>query len=136
MCDQKYGPPLPEPRECAADNFRTLRVEIRSRLVEDHERRIAEKRAGDRDPPPLTRGKRPPPVADNGPETVGEPADELIGSRELRGGADARLAGGGIAERDVFRHGAAGRESGTAEPRRGAPAKSPGRIPRGPPLRR
>ena len=59
-CGRRGGARPPRRRASAL-----IRVEVGGRLVEHHERRIAQERARQRDPPPLAGGQRPAAVADH-----------------------------------------------------------------------
>ena len=48
--DQQHRAPGPKPLDRLADELGALRIEVGGRLVEDHERRVAEERARERDP--------------------------------------------------------------------------------------
>ncbi len=77
------------------------RVEVGGRLVQDQQRRVAQERPGERDPPDLARGERSTAVSD--PRVVGgaELPDELVGAREPRGLLDPGVRCVGIGHRDV-----------------------------------
>ena len=67
--------PSPQPLDRRADELGALGVEVRGRLVEDDERRVAQERARERDPLALAGRERPAAVAD----------DRLVAVRAARG---------------------------------------------------
>jgi len=80
------------------------RVQVRGRLVQQQQRRIAQERPGHRDLLPLARRQPQPALADPGLVAVLQVADERIGPGQPGGLADVRRAGTGSAERDVAGH--------------------------------
>ena len=82
-------------------------VEIGRGLVEQDERRVAEKRARDREPPSLPGGQLPPTVTDERLVPMRQLDDETVRSGQLRGQTDAIVVGRGIAEPDVLGDGPA-----------------------------
>ena len=64
MDDQQDGSAGPKPLDCVAHERGARRIEVRGRLVEDHERRVAEKRAREGDPLelPAESGRPPSPT--------------------------------------------------------------------------
>ena len=70
--DQQERAPDPEPLDRVGDERRAQRVEVGGRLVEEHERRVAQERARERDPPALARRQLPPPLPDLGLVADGE----------------------------------------------------------------
>ena len=123
--DEEDGASLPQPLDRRADELGALGIEVRRRLVEDDEGRVAQERARERDPLQLAGGKRAAAVADDGLVPVGQLARRM---RRLRR-APPRLAHiavrrAGRSEPDVVGHGAA---------EQGRPLRHPGdlRPPRG-----
>ena len=82
----------PAPRRAIAVDDDRLRVgiEVRGRLVEDHEARIAQERARDRDALPLAAAQPDPVLADGRLVAVGQVIDELVRAGRA-GGLDDRL---------------------------------------------
>ena len=86
MDDQQDGSPGPKPLDRLADELGARRVEIGGRLVQDHERRVAEEGARERDPLALAGRERPPAFADDGVVALRQRDDEVIrtGARRRR----------------------------------------------------
>ena len=120
----------PRSRSSAAATSRlALGIEIRGRLVEDEQRRVAQERAGERDPPPLARRERPAAVADH--RLVAERQRERRTGRAPASSAAARtsLVGGVPSPRaGCSRRPCRGRSSAAAAPRRAARATPRGRT--------
>ena len=105
--DQQHGAPGAQPLDRLADELGVDRVEVRGRLVEDHERRVAQERARERDPLPLAGRQAPPALADDRAVPVRQPGDERVGAGLLGGGTHAVVGRRGVAEPDVVGDGAA-----------------------------
>ena len=99
--DQEHGAPGAQPLDRLADELGVDRVEVRGRLVEDHEGRVAQERARERDPLPLAGRQAPPALADDRAVPVRQPADERVGAGLLGGGPHAVVGRRGVAEPDV-----------------------------------
>ena len=99
--DQEDGAPGEQALDGRGDDLGARRVEIGGRLVQDHERGVAEECARERDPPDLAGRERPAAVADDRLVAVRQPAHEAVGA-----GLGGRLAHGrvrraGVAQADV-----------------------------------
>ena len=110
VCDDEAGSPRHQPLYGVANHCLALGVEVRRRLVEDQQGRIAEELASDREPLLLATGQTNSPFADNGVETVLESSNEHVCVRVGAGGEDARVIGLGSRVRDVVPHGAVEQE--------------------------
>ena len=106
MDDQEHRPVGAQAFDRLAHELGARRVEVGGRLVEDHERRIAEERAGERDPLGLSSRERPPAVADQRLVAVRKLADETVGAGQPRRVGDVAIAGARVPEADVVRDGA------------------------------
>ena len=78
-----------------------LRVEVGRRLVQQHQRRVAEEHPGERDPLPLPRGQPGAVVAEPGRQPVRQCVDEPQRAGLLGGAAQRVVGGAGRAEADV-----------------------------------
>ena len=76
--------PSPRRVDRLADELGALGVEVGGRLVEDHERRVAQERARERDAPRLARRQRPAAVADHRLVALGQRRDEAVRGRRAR----------------------------------------------------
>ena len=116
--DQQHRAPGAQPLDRLADELGARRVEVRGRLVEDHERRVAQERARERDPLPLAGRERPPALADDRLVPVGQRGDEARRRRPAR----RRPARARRSRRDrragCCRRPCRGRASAAAAPRR------------------
>ena len=108
----------PAPSRCdgAAHVLHAGGIEIGRRLVEDDERRIAQERARQPDPPALARRQRAPAVAHERPVAAGQRADEGVGTGE-RGGGAHRAVGRRPPEPDVVGDAAAHERGVLGHPR-------------------
>ncbi len=107
MGDDHHRHPIGlEDLERAQQRLLAFVVEVGIGLVEDDQPRLAVERAGKRDALPLPGRKRLPGVADLGVVALGQPQDELVHMRALRGTHHFRGVRRAEA-RDVLRHGAA-----------------------------
>ena len=88
-----------------ADEARALPVEVRRRLVEDHEPRVAQERARQRDALTLTRRERAPALAENRPVSGRQLFDEPVGAGERGGGAYPCVVRRRVSEPDVVGRG-------------------------------
>ena len=77
------------------------RVEVRGRLVEDHERSFAQEGARQRHAAPLAGRERSPAVSDNGVVTLRQPGHERVRSGEGRCVPNLLVPRGRDAEPDV-----------------------------------
>src|SRR6185295_1872077 len=100
------GVAVPEPFDGVAHELRALRVEVRGRLVEYDERRVAKERARKREPASLPGRERAAPVSDHRVVAVRKCLHELVGAGGDGGGADLLLGGPGARQADVLRNGA------------------------------
>ena len=119
----------------STDELGAFGVEIRRRLVENHERSVAEERACQRDPLELAGRERASAVADEGLVAVRQLADERVGAgqggrRSYVARRRPRRCRAGCSRRPCR-----GTASAAAAPRRPAPARRQRRTPRGRPLR-
>ena len=89
--DRQRGAVLDELGDRLVDAALAVRVDLRGRLVEDQNRRIAQDRAGDGDPLLLPARKRRPVLSDHRFVTVRQVADELVHKRLLRSRQNVRL---------------------------------------------
>ena len=87
----------------SATTLRALGVEVRRRLVENHERRVAEERTGEREPASLSGRELAPTVPDDRLEAAGKPRDECVRTRKRGRFAHAPVVGRRVAEADVVR---------------------------------
>src|SRR5436309_202177 len=76
-------------------------VEVRRRLVEDEQRDVAEKRAGERHPLSFADGEPPSRLADPRPVAIRQSADQIVDARKPRRFEHTRLWCAGRAEPDV-----------------------------------
>ena len=106
MRDQEHGTSPPQPFDRLGDDLGAPGPGC-SGLVQDHEGRVAEERAGKRDPLELSGGERAPTVPDDRVVAARERANERVCAGELRGVAHALVVGRRVAEPDVRRDGAA-----------------------------
>jgi len=95
MRDRDRRAALDEIVKCSLDLLLGLRVDARSRLVENQDARIDEERARDADPLPLAARESLSTFADETVVPVRKTQDELVRPRGARGGDDllARRAG-------------------------------------------
>ena len=119
MRDEEEGASLPQALDSRADELGALGIEIRRRLVEDDEGRVAQERARERDPLQLAGGKWAAAVSDDGLVPVGQLVDECVGSGERRRGPDIAVRRAVASEPDVVGHGAA---------EQGRPLRHPGDL--------
>ncbi len=97
------------------------RVEIGGRLVEDQQRRVGQKGAGERDAPHLTSAQSGAVLTHRRVVAPGQLGDELLGQGVTGGGSDIPYVGLGSGEADIGRDGI-GKEMGAlGNPRDGAP---------------
>ncbi len=90
--DEHERPALSQHVDRVGDDRGALRIEVGRRLVEQHQRRVPQERARERDAPPLTRRERTSSFADHRLVSVGKRADELVarGRVPLRRGPPRR----------------------------------------------
>jgi len=81
-----------QPLKRLLDQSLALGVERARRFVQQQDGRVAQDRAGNRDPLALTSGESRPTLAQESVVAVGEPADELVGGCGNRGRLDLRIA--------------------------------------------
>src|SRR4028118_1579273 len=115
-----------QPVQGLLDRRLRLRVHRRSAIVEDEEAGVNQQGSGYRDPLALPAREADAALPDHGLVPVGEPADELVGLRRLRGLADLLVRGVGLSEGYVVPDGA-GEEPGLLED---GPAPAPQRAER------
>jgi hypothetical protein len=90
--DQQHGSAQPKPLDRLGDHLGTGPIEIRGRLVENHERRVAHERARKCNAAPLASRKRASSVADDRVVARGQGLDEPVGACEDRGVTDGMCA--------------------------------------------
>src|SRR6185437_17018610 len=100
--DHERGAPAAEAAQAIANERFALAVEARRRFVENQDARVGQNRARDRDALALAAREADPALAYHGIEPVGEPADEFIAVRCLRGGGDLIRGSAGLREADVL----------------------------------
>ena len=105
MADEQYGPVGGQCLDDGHDLPGGLRVQVRGRLVEQHERRVPQERAGERDPLPLARGQSPGAFGQLAVEAVGQRVDKLRRAGPRGGPPDRGWCGAWFAERDVVSDG-------------------------------
>src|SRR5215469_2784944 len=101
VAGEHHGPPSCHGLDDRQNLTCAFRIKVRSRLVEQHERRVPQKRPGARDSLPLACGQVKAALGQRRVEAAGEGRDELVGaghSGRLLDGASRRSA---IAHRDV-----------------------------------
>ncbi len=116
MSDHEHGAGLHKILQSALDFFFALGIQMRSRFIEDQDRGVFEKRAGDRDPLALPARKLESPFAQRRVITLRKRVDEMIRIRDLRGLSyivQARLrpaVSDILADRGVEKHGFLGND--------------------------
>ena len=109
--DDEDRPPLHQLIHAALHNLLSPRVNGGGRLVEDHDGRVGDRRARDRDELPLALGEVFAVVGQQGIVSLRQAGDKVVRTREL-GGVDAlRVGGVKLSVADVF-HDSAGKEVG------------------------
>ena len=97
---------LHQVEERLLDDRLVFRIHGRERFVEHQDRRIAQERAGDRDPLALAAGKPDAALAHHGPVSRRQPGDEVVGVGQPAGFLHLFLAGIGLAEPEIILDGA------------------------------
>ena len=93
--------PVAQPLDRLCDDARARAVEVGRRLVQNHERRAAHERPGQRDAPALARRQRAAPVADERLVAERQRLDEPVGAREHGCVANRAHGRARVAEPDV-----------------------------------
>ena len=102
MRDHERGPAFHQVGERPAHQRFRLRVELRSRLVQDQDRGVLVEGARDRETLFLSAGEPAGVFADAGLVALGQPVDELVGERGRRRRPDRLFRRAGPAVRDVL----------------------------------